>query len=65
MQVRGKPKLPVPLLRGIAVNPVYSVSPVIAFLGQGVGQVVDRIVICRADSLVTAAQQDDNQQKRQ
>ena len=52
------------LLRGIAVDPVYAVSPVIAFLGQGVGQVVDRIVICRTDSLVAAAQQNDCKQKK-
>lgn len=64
MHADGKPKLPVSLLRGITVDPVYAVSPVIAFLGQGVCQVVDRIVICRADSLVAAAQQDDCQQKK-
>ena len=63
MHADGKPKLPVSLLRGITVNPVYAVSPVIAFLGQVVGQVVDRIVVCRADSLVAAAQKDDHQQK--
>ena len=65
MQAPEQHKLSVSLLRGITVDPVYAVSPVIAFLGQGVGQVVDRIVICRADSLVAAAQQDDHKQKKE
>jgi hypothetical protein len=65
MHADGKPKLPVSLLRGITVDPVYAVGPVIAFLSQGVGQVIDRIVISRADSLVAGAQQDDHKQKKE
>ena len=57
--------LPVFLLGGIPVDPVYAVSPVIAFLSESIGHIVDRVAVRGTYSLVACAQQNDKQQKKE
>jgi len=45
----GRDSLPEFLLGGITVDPVYAVRPVIAFLSESVGHIVDRVTVCRTD----------------
>ena len=47
------------------VDPVYTVGPVITFLSERVGQIVDRIMVSGTDSLVAGAQQDNQEYKKE
>jgi hypothetical protein len=57
--------LPEFLLGRITIDPVYTVSPVIAFLGERVGHIIDRVIVCRTYSFVAGTQQDDQKQKKE